>query len=348
MVIRDAEVDRDSGACTMRVTLPFRTADVRSTEAPVQPANSSDGPLFDEGMIAAFRKLVLLSRQAVAEGLAGEHRSRRRGSSPEFADFKMYSQGDDFRRIDWNLYARLDEVFVRLSEVTTELSVHVLLDSSRSMDWRSDPRLPTKFRYARQLAGALCYVSLWHFDRVVISPFGQSLGRSFGPSQGRAHTVPMLRYLTDLEPMGQTDLADSIERYARARKRPGILLLVSDLLSGEPEQLRDRLRDLRSRGWQTIVAHVVDSEELWPARFRDDGSGEPNLPTELLDLETGEKLRLTLNQDVIDRYQNEVTTWLSSVEEICSAERADYLRLQTDWPLQTVVLQLLHARGLVE
>jgi len=332
----------------MRLTMPFRTDEARSNDVRDVPSNDPDGPLFDEEMIAAFRRLVLLSRQAIAEGLAGEHRSRRRGSSPEFADFKMYSQGDDFRRIDWNLYARLDEVFVRLSEVTTELSVHVLLDSSRSMDWRSHPLLPTKFRYARQLAGALCYVSLWHFDRVVISPFGQTLGRGFGPSQGRAHTVPMLRYLSDLSPLGQTDLADSIDRYARARKRPGILLLISDLLSGEPEHLGERLRDLRSRGWQTIVAHIVDSEELWPASFRTNGLGNQTQPTELLDLETGEKLRMTLNQNVIERYQTEVTTWLTSIEETCSAERADYLRLQTDWPLQSVVLQLLHARGLVE
>src|SRR5262249_40283754 len=155
--------------------------------------------------------------------------------SPEFADFKMYSQGDDFRRIDWNLYARLDEVFVRLSEVTTELSVHVLLDCSNSMDWRGGDDGATKFRYARQLAGALCYVSLWHFDRVVVAPFGEQLGHPFGPSQGRSYAVPMLRYLSDLSTMGQTDLPTVVEHYVRARRRPGILLLVSDLLSGEPE-----------------------------------------------------------------------------------------------------------------
>src|SRR5690349_4075357 len=174
----------------MRLTMPFLSRGEANT-ALLEPPKAAEQPLFDEALIAGLRRLVLLSKHTIAEGLAGEHRSRRRGSSPEFADFKMYSQGDDFRRIDWNLYARLDEVFVRLSEVTTELSVHVLLDCSNSMDWRGGEETPSKFRYARQLAGALCYVSLWHFDRVAITPFGARLGHPFGPSQGRAYTMPM-------------------------------------------------------------------------------------------------------------------------------------------------------------
>lgn len=306
-----------------------------------------EGPLFDEAMIAGFRRLIMLSRQTIAEGLAGEHRSRRRGSSPEFADFKMYSQGDDFRRIDWNLYARLDEVIVRLSEVTTELTVHVLLDCSDSMNWRSDDLLFTKFRYARQLAGALCYVSLWHFDRVVISPFGSTLGQPFGPSQGRAYTVPMLRYLTDLQLMGSTDIPSAIEHYVHARRRPGILLLISDLLSGEPPELEARLRDLRARGWQTVVAHIVDAAELTPQAIASRSPSESDQPTELIDLESGEKLRITPSDDVIQRYEEAIGEWLRAIGSTCASEHADYLRLTTAWPLQSIVLRLLYQRGLV-
>ena len=332
----------------MRLTLPFRPPARRETSDELQPVMNPEGPLFDEAMLAAFRRLVILSRQSVAEGLAGEHRSKRRGSSPEFADFKPYSQSDDFRRIDWNLYARLDEVFVRLSEVTTELTVHVMVDCSNSMAWRSDNGLPQKFRYARQLAGALSYVSLWHFDRVVIAPFGATLGMPFGPSQGRAYTVPMLRYLTDLSTMGQTDLPRSVEQYVRARRRPGLMILVSDLLSGEPEQLRDRLRDLRSRGWQTIVAHVLDNAELSPAPMTAGADGGPRQPAELVDLESGERLRVVPSDDVIARYEAAVSAWLVDLEAACISQKADYLRLDTAWPFHTVVLRLLYARGLVE
>ena len=150
-------------------------------------------PLFDEALLGRLRRLALVSGRARTEGIAGEHRSRRRGASPEFADFKRYSQGDDFRRIDWNTYARLDSLFVRLSEVTTELSVHFLLDSSASMDWRGNDDRPTKFTAARCLAGALAYIALWGFDRVSIVPFAEALGKPFGPVQGRSQVVPVLR-----------------------------------------------------------------------------------------------------------------------------------------------------------
>src|SRR3954471_18584380 len=112
-----------------------------------------DTTLFSEELLALTRRLSLSPRTFAPEGLAGEHRSRKRGSSPEFADFKSYSQGDDFRRIDWNIYGRLGTLFVRLSEITTELTVHVLLDASNSMDWRSEESFPTKFTYARRFSG---------------------------------------------------------------------------------------------------------------------------------------------------------------------------------------------------
>lgn len=331
----------------MRLSLRSRGRSGPDADVDRPGLGNPDGPLFDEAMLAAFRRLTIRSRQSIADGLAGEHRSKRRGASPEFADFKIYSQGDDYRRIDWNLYARLDEVFVRLSEVTTELTVHVLVDASSSMDWRGDARLPSKFRYGRQLAGALCYVSLWHFDRVVIAPFGSHLGQPFGPSQGRAHTVPMLQYLSDLAPMGTTDLPNVIEQYARARRRPGLMLLISDLLSGEPEQLGERLRELRARGWHTIVAHIVDEAELAPtAIIAGEAGGRPR-PAELIDLESGERLKVTPNDGVIERYEAAIGVWLEQVAAVCGAEKADYLRLHTAWPFQTVVLQLLHQRGLV-
>jgi uncharacterized protein (DUF58 family) len=324
----------------MRLALPFVNRPNGAAVTPPPPKRAEE-KLFDEELLGRLRRLVMLSRRSIAEGLAGEHRSKRRGSSPEFADFKSYSQGDDYRRIDWNIYSRLDELFVRLSEVTTELTVHVMLDSSNSMDWRSYPNLPTKFSYARRVAGSLCYVSLWHFDRVVIVPFGKELAKPFGPSQGRSHVVPMLNFLTRMIPLGQTDLVQSIDRYLHSRKRPGILILISDLLSGEPEQLREQLRSLRAKSWQTIVLHIVDPVELAP------DLAASNQPTELLEVESGDRLRLTPTPQVIGRYQTAIGTWLEQIESACLEEKADYLRLQTDWPFETVVLRLLHKQGVV-
>lgn len=310
----------------------------------------ADAPLFDEALLARLRRLVLLSGRARAEGLAGEHRSRRRGASPEFADFKSYSQGDDFRRLDWNTYARLNSLFVRLSEVTTELSVHVLLDASDSMAWRGATENPTKFTYARRATGALGYVALWHFDRLVVAPFGDELGHPFGPVQGRSHVVPLFRYLEGLTPLGPTALATTVDRYARARRRPGVLFLVSDLLSGEPADLREALRTLRGRGWQAEVIHVLDEAEIAPApigRYLATDGGRHRPPVELLETETGDRLRVTPSDDVLARYEAAVAAWLAEIEAVCSAEEALYVRLLTTWSFEEVVLGLLHRQGVV-
>ncbi|MFL5758612.1 MAG: DUF58 domain-containing protein [Thermomicrobiales bacterium] len=342
----------------MRLTVPIpifsRGRAARSSTptlaVPLPSRNGADDDetLFNEDLLGRLRRLTLISRKSIAEGLAGEHRSRRRGSSPEFADFKSYSQGDDFRRIDWNIYGRLDEVFVRLSEVTTELTVHVLLDASNSMDWRSDERLPTKFTYARRFAGSLCYISLWHFDRVVIVPFGTELGTAFGPAQGHAHVTPMLHYLTNLQPLGATDLVSTLDHYVRARRRPGILVLVSDLLSGEPAELKEALRVLRGRGWQAIIAHVVDSAELAPREIIAEEPSGRSRPAELVEIELGDRLRLTPTQQVLARYESAVKDWLSQIERVCEEEDADYLRLETSWPFETIVLRMLYRQGVLE
>src|SRR4051812_37337550 len=195
------------GAPRWRDWRPFRASATPSeNDAPVE----DDLVFLDEQTMTRLRRLSLLAGRARTEGLAGEHRSRRRGTSPEFADFKRYSQGDDFRRIDWNTYARLDSLFVRLSEVTTELSVHFLLDSSSSMDWSGNDDRPTKFTAARCLTGALAYIALWGFDRVSIVPFTEALGRPFGPVQGRSQVVPVLQHLQRMQPIGGTALTAAI------------------------------------------------------------------------------------------------------------------------------------------
>jgi uncharacterized protein (DUF58 family) len=311
-----------------------------------EPA-SIDQVVFDEALLARLRRLTLLSNRAISQGLAGEHRSQRRGSSPEFADFKSYSQGDDFRRIDWNIYSRLGELFVRLSEVTTELTVHMLLDASASMRWSGDPARVTKFTYARRVAGSLGYVSLWHFDRLIITPFAEQLGQPFGPSHGRSNITPMLKFLTDLPATGETSVAESIERYARARRRPGILIVLSDLLSGEPEEMRTALQVLRSRGWQTTVVQIVDPAESDPANAFPAGPGGQALTIELVDLENAGRLRVTPNQAALQDYDRAYRAWQSDVEAVCESEQIPLVTLQTDWPFETVVLGLLSQRGVV-
>lgn len=316
--------------------------------APSAPAPvAADQVVFDEALLARLRRLTLLSNRTISHGLAGEHRSQRRGSSPEFADFKSYSQGDDFRRIDWNIYSRLGEVFVRLSEVTTELTVHLLLDSSGSMGWSGDPERATKFTYARRVAGSLGYVGLWHFDRLSITPFSTGLGQPFGPSHGRSNITPMLTYLTDLDATGETSVAESIERYVRARRHPGILIVISDLLSGEPDEMRTALQLLRSRGWQTTIVQIIDPAESDPAGVFPTGPGGTALTVELIDLENAARMQVTASQAALNQYDAAYRAWQSAVESVCESEQTPLITLRTDWPFESVVLGLLAQEGVV-
>jgi uncharacterized protein (DUF58 family) len=205
----------------------------------------------------------------------------------------------------------------------------------------------TKFTYARRVAGSLGYVSLWHFDRLMITPFAEQLGQPFGPSHGRSNITPMLKFLTDLPATGETSVAESIERYARARRRPGILIVLSDLLSGEPEEMRTALQVLRSRGWQTTVVQIVDPAESDPANAFPAGPGGQALTIELVDLENAGRLRVTPNQAALQDYDRAYRAWQSDVEAVCESEQIPLVTLQTDWPFETVVLGLLSQRGVV-
>jgi uncharacterized protein (DUF58 family) len=329
--------------------LPGRRA-APPTPAPVRgrarPAERE--VLFDETTLARLRRLTAQPGRVRVAGIVGEHRSRRRGASPEFADFKSYSQGDDFRRIDWNTYARLDGIFVRLSEVTTELDVHLLLDASDSMAWRGDPARPTKFAQARRLAGALGYVALWHFDRVALTPFGPTLGRGFGPAQGRSQMLPLLTTLETMPSLGGTALGDAIDRYLHGRRRSGLLVLLSDLLAGEPEELRASLRAACVRGWQVAVVHVVDPAEQDPAVGNWAGAAGDEAPAlELIDAESGARLELSPESGLLERYRTAFADWQGTIEQVCDDEQASYTLVPTDVAFDDVLLGLLRQRGVV-
>lgn len=305
------------------------------------PQATLDAPLFDEALLAQVRRLSLTPSGIRSTGLAGEHRSRRRGSSPEFADFKSYSVGDDFRRIDWNIYSRLGALFVRLSEVTTDISVQILLDSSDSMDWSGSPARRTKFTVGRQLAGVLAFVALQRFDRVTITPFADTFRADFGPAQGRSSVHPMLGFVSGLEPSGETDLARLIDGWLKTRRSGGFLLLISDLLSGEPDDLRAALRSCRERGWEVAVLHVLDPAERDPALLA--ATVEDRSAVELIDVENNSRLRLAMTDDVVARSRDASQSWSEAIEQACRQERAHLIQIDTGRPLEELLKSLSDA-----
>jgi uncharacterized protein (DUF58 family) len=291
-------------------------------------------PLLDEAFLRRLEKLQLRSRRSFTHGIAGEHPSIRRGTSPEFADYKPYSQGDDFRRVDWNIYARMGEMFVRLSEVNIDLAVHLLVDRSRSMDWGE----PNKLAYAKRAAAALGYLALAGFDRVTIAPFVGETGRSLGPLQGRSRAAGLFQFLGSLTPEdGETDLARTLRMYVNTSRRPGYLVLFSDLLS--TTSMEEAFAILIERGWQIVILHVLSPWELHPTLEND---------VELEDAESGTRVRIRPTPETFSTYRERFDAWLAEVEGYCKRYNITYVRVATDIPFEDLATRTLVAQGVLE
>lgn len=299
-------------------------------------------PLFTEAMLMRFRHLVLRARQPPVSGLSGEHRSRRKGLSPEFADFKAYVPGDDYRRIDWSAYARLDDLVIRESETTTEFDVHVLVDLSRSMDWASSGELPTKLRHSLRLAGAIGYIALWHFDRMSLTPVASTAALRFGPVQGRRSVLPMLRYLERLSPGPEADLVSTINRYVFVRKRPGSLFVISDFLSDDTGGLETAAHGAAARGWDTVFVHVQDPAEHNPAILLPESE-----TSNVADVEGGGRMLLRADAAHLQHYRDERAIWLDHLQRLGGGLRTSYVPVSTADPVEQIMAGLMVDFGLV-
>jgi uncharacterized protein (DUF58 family) len=294
-------------------------------------ASGPVAPLLDEGLLRRLERMTLMPRKPVAGGLGGEHRSSARASSMDFADYRQYSPGDDFRRIDWNAYGRTGNLYVKLTEAREQLPLHILVDASRSMAWGE----PQKLRYASQLAAALGYVGLARFDRLTVTALGETPHQS--PSlRGRGRLGHLLTFLNNLQPGGVLDLAASLAAYRVDRRAGGLAIIISDLMS--PDGYEDGLDALLQAGLDVIVLQVLSPQELEPAQGGD---------VELVDAETGEIVEVSLTPRMIGIYRERLDRWCAEAEEACGRRGITYCRVTTDMPIETLLLDQLRRVGVL-
>jgi len=265
---------------------------------------------------------------------SGEHPSRRQMPATVFSDHRPYSSGDDLRYVDWNAYARQNQVLVRLGETEQDVHVHLLIDASRSMTVGSPPRL----RLAQQIVGALGYLALAHSDRLHVLPFGPAALRPFGPAQGKGRLIELLRFVEGVgsAPQPDTRLAPVLQQHARRHPQGGMLVICSDLLA--PDSLEEGLRAVAPPRWQTLVLHLIDQRELQP---------ELRGPLELEDSETGQRLPITLDDETLRTYRRAVADWRERIARICANRGATYAPVMAHWPLEQQVVPYLRARRLL-
>jgi uncharacterized protein (DUF58 family) len=294
--------------------------------------NNRSTELLSPELLAQLERMELVSRKIFRGRMKGERRSRRKGQSVEFADFRSYVPGDDLRRIDWNLYARLEKLFLKLFLEEEDLHFFALIDSSDSMDFGT----PTKLHCAKQLAAALGFVGLCRADRVRIETLATTL-RQRGPVlRGRRSLWRMLEFLDSIEPGGNVPLAEGVKNFCLRNSGKGILVLISDLM--DKAGYEAAFRYLVTQQMDVYVIHVLSPEELRP-----DVSGD----LKLVDCEDSDVTEISVSRPLLARYERTLAAFVEGAREFCTRRGINYVLTNTDVPLEQLVAKYLRHRGLV-
>lgn len=287
--------------------------------------------LLPPPLLRQLEQFELHARRRARSAARGERRSNARGQSVEFADHRSYVLGDDLRHLDWNLYGRLDRLFVKLYEEERELPVTVFLDASESMTFGTPP----KFGLARRLAAALGYVALCGFDQVTVRVFPESadpaeaLRRSALRSvRGKKSAAEFFRNLAAVTPGGAADLNDALRRGAMETRRTGAAIVLSDFL--DPAGYAAGLDALAGRGFQVSAVQILAPEELDPATFGD---------LRLVDAETGAEQEVTFGRHRLKTYRRAVEGYTQKLREHCQQRGLRFFRAASDVKLEQLVLK---------
>lgn len=289
--------------------------------------------LLEPAFLRKLDRVSLLTKRAMAGEIQGERRSPRRGASVEFADFRPYTTGDDIRQIDWNLYARAERFYLKLFVAEEELSVHLLVDTSASMDWGE----PNKLHYARQLAGAFGYIALSNLDRVTVHAFGVGSNPRILPSvRGKRGAIPLFNFLQRLNTGGKGEsLAKTCRTYVQTAHTPGPLILCSDLLD---PSWQEALSALSARPFEVTLMHILAPQEIAPTLDGD---------FKLIDVEGGEPIEISADLELIQRYRENLEAWQNEIERYCRARSMNYLAIDTALPVEEFVIAQLRRRGIL-
>jgi uncharacterized protein (DUF58 family) len=286
----------------------------------------SSPDLLTPDFLAQLERFALISRRAFRGRVKGERRSPRKGSSVEFSDYRAYGVGDDIRYVDWNIYGRLDRLYLKLFVDEEDLCLHLLLDASTSMDFGA----PSKLHYGAQLAAALGFVGLVNLERVGVGVLRARMAEGWSPARGRGQILGLMEFLGALRPSGLTSLGDGMTQYALRARESGLAVLISDLL--DPAGYESGLKALLERRFDVHVVHVLATEEMNPSFGGD---------LRLVDAETGETRDLTLDGEAVKAYRQRLHDFLERAEQFCRSREISYHRVVTDTPVEAFVLSQL-------
>ncbi len=301
----------------------------RAGTRPVFLPNEVDPTVFDEAFLRQLERLLLLMRSPVRGGLKGGRRSVKKGQSVEFADYRDYTLGDDLRQLDWNVYARLERLFVKLFVEEEDVTVTLLLDASASMAAGH----PQKLLFAKRAAAALGYIGLASEDRVAVGALSGRMARRRAALRGSGRVFRLLADLSAIEPAdGPTDLLVAARHAGAQLHGRGVVVLLSDLLDPAADKV---IRELAATGSELIVLHVLSPDELDPPLEGD---------LRLVDTETNERVDVTVDLATLDAYKTRLTAWKAGFADLAAKRRASYIDLASDVNLADLMFAELRRR----
>jgi len=292
--------------------------------------------LIGNELMARIGQLDLVSRKIFSGKIQGERRSKRRGQSVEFADFRPYVHGDDLRFIDWNIFGRLDRLFLKIFLEEEDLSLVVAVDASASMDWGD----PSKFVFAQRLAMALGYIGLVNHNRVTLAAFGGQGGLQVLKNlRGRRKTAEMGRWLLDLKPGGADTFEESMKSLALGRQGRGVMVVLSDfLLKGGYEK---GLRYVAGRGFDLWCMQTLAPQEIDPAAHGLAGDWR------LTDLEDRDETEVTASPGLIEQYRANLGAWCANLRDFAVRRSIMHMVVDTSTEVDELLLEYMRRRGLL-
>lgn len=257
--------------------------------------------------------------KAMVEGyLSGRHRSRQRGSSIEFHEFRQYAQGDDLARVDWRVFARNDKMFLRTFEQETNLECHIFLDCSASMGFPEKSSRLSKLEYASFFAASLAWWVVSKNDRVSLTLFDETIRKFVAPGSTRRHLHELLTTLEHNPPGAATSLAATLARAQPLLKRKGTLVVLSDFYD-DPATLFKALNPYLHRGFRVHLFHILDPDEI---KLDDRGLSK------FLDMESGAAITVH-PQAVRSNWDREILLHSRALRALATSRHADYALTST-------------------
>lgn len=290
--------------------------------------------LFDSEFLQKLEYLSLVSKRVFRGQLLAQRRTRQSGGGVEFADHRDYSHGDDFRYLDWNVFARHGDLLLKRFQEEEDLHVYLFLDCSRSMEFGA----PVKFDYARQVTAALAYIALADLDRVSVIAFADQIIDTFPLTRGRDRILALLRFLEGLEPRGnETDLGHVVRDFVVRGNRTGLAIIVSDLF--DPRGFQQGVDLLRHRRYEPTLVQIYDMAEADPHVLGD---------IELLDMETDLRKKVTINEKNLRQYQELFAQFLESVKTYSQSYGLACAQTVTRVPFDELILRMMRVAGSVD